>query len=158
MCGQHVLLGEALSETQQELASLLFNLDLIKRKQTRLLKITLHSQLFTFAFMLCFLKYLKVIIFLYFIVFVFFCLRAVYFACKLCSCSLPSLTVLLHKFFAASIAFCYLLLTWVEVGVGMLDLPAGKGTAGCTACGRGRGGERPACSDACASSAASPSP
>lgn len=40
----------------------------------------------------------------------------------------------------------------------MLDLPADTGTASCTACGRGRGGERPACSDACASSAASPSP
>lgn len=40
----------------------------------------------------------------------------------------------------------------------MLDLPAGRGTAGCTACGRGHGGEQPACSDACAGSAASPSP
>lgn len=40
----------------------------------------------------------------------------------------------------------------------MLDLPAGRGTAGYTACGRGHGGELPACSDACASSAAFPNP
>ncbi len=40
----------------------------------------------------------------------------------------------------------------------VLYAPVGRGIAGCTACGRGHGGERPACSGACASSAASPSP
>lgn len=44
--GSVVLLGEA---------SFLSNLDLIKRKQSRLLKMTLYRQLFTFPFMLCFL-------------------------------------------------------------------------------------------------------
>lgn len=38
MCGQRVLLGEALSETQQDLASLLFDLDSITRKHSPLLK------------------------------------------------------------------------------------------------------------------------
>lgn len=51
MCGQRVLLGEALSESQQDLASLLFDLDSITRKHSPLLKkITLYCQLFNFAF------------------------------------------------------------------------------------------------------------
>lgn len=43
MCGQRVLLGEALSETQQDLASLLFDLDSIMRKHSPLLKKLLYT-------------------------------------------------------------------------------------------------------------------
>lgn len=43
MCGQHELLGEALSESQQDLASLLFDLDSITRKHSPLLKKLLYT-------------------------------------------------------------------------------------------------------------------
>lgn len=43
MCGQRELLGEALSESQQDLASLLFDLDSITRKHSPLLKKLLYT-------------------------------------------------------------------------------------------------------------------